>query len=199
MGVDMILYYFLMGAFSRRWYGGALEKIPVLNNRALQTGFMIGLFLNIYVADWHNWFWPLVISLWLQFEFWSRGHGCCFDLGNGGKPDEATIARYEQCWYHKPCDWLAKKRFFGYYSTRYDFMYMTLRYTCPMIPLMFLDWRYFLVGNAAAPIYLFCWDLYNSNLWPEKLPSWANSPTKWAEMIYGGVVYASCYALGGLN
>lgn len=32
---------------------------------------------------------------------------------------------------------------------------MTLRYTCPMIPLMFLDWRYFLVGNAAAPIYLF--------------------------------------------
>ena len=195
----MILYYFLMGAFSRRWYGGALEKIPVLNNRALQTGFMIGLFLNIYVADWHNWFWPLVISLLLQFEFWSRGHGCCFDLGNGGKPDEATIARYEQRWYHKPCDWLAKKRFFGYYSTRYDFMYMTLRYTCPMIPLMFLDWRYFLVGNAAAPIYLFCWDLYNSNLWPEKLPSWANSPTKWAEIIYGGVVYASCYALGGLN
>lgn len=195
----MILYYFLIGAFSRRWYGGALEKIPVLNNRALQTGFMIGLFLNIYVADWHNWFWPLVISLWLQFEFWSRGHGCYFDLGNGGKPDEATIARYEQRWYHKPCDWLAKKRFFGYYSTRYDFMYMTLRYTCPMIPLMFLDWRYFLVGNAAAPIYLFCWDLYNSNLWPEKLPSWANSPTKWAEMIYGGVVYASCYALGGLN
>ena len=195
----MILYYFLMGAFSRRWYGGALEKIPVLNNRALQTGFMIGLFLNIYVADWHNWFWPLVISLWLQFEFWSLGHGCCFDLGNGGKPDEATIARYEQRWYHKPCDWLAKKRFFGYYSTRYDFMYMTLRYTCPMIPLIFLDWRYFLVGNAAAPIYLFCWDLYNSNLWPEKLPSWANSPTKWAEMIYGGVVYASCYALGGLN
>ena len=49
----MILYYFLMGAFSRRWYGGALEKIPVLNNRALQTGFMIGLFLNTYVADWH--------------------------------------------------------------------------------------------------------------------------------------------------
>lgn len=195
----MILYYFLIGAFSRRWYGGALEKIPVLNNRALQTGFMIGLFLNIYVADWHNWFWPLVISLWLQFEFWSRGHGYCFDLGNGGKPDEATIARYEQRWYHKPCDWLAKKRFFGYYSTRYDFMYMTLRYTCPMIPLMFLDWRYFLVGNAAAPIYLFCWDLYNSNLWPEKLPSWANSPTKWAEIIYGGVVYASCYALGGLN
>ena len=195
----MILYYFLMGAFSRRWYGGALEKIPVLNNRALQTGFMIGLFLNIYVADWHNWFWPLVISLWLQFEFWSRGHGCCFDLGNGGKPDEATIARYEQRWYHKPCDWLAKKRFFGYYSTRYDFMYMTLRYTCPMIPLMFLDMRNILVGNAAAPIYLFCWDLYNSNLWPEKLPSWANSPTKWAEIIYGGVVYASCYALGGLN
>ena len=188
-----------MGAFARRWYGGALEKIPVLNNRALQTGFMIGLFLNIYVADWHNWFWPFVISLWLQFEFWSRGHGCCFDLGNGGKPDEATIARYEQRWYHKPCDWLAKKRFFGYYSTRYDFMYMTLRYTCPMIPLMFLDWRYFLVGNAAAPIYLLCWDLHNSNLWPEKLPSWANSSTKWAEMIYGGVVYASCYALGGLN
>ncbi len=195
----MILYYFLIGAFARRWYGGALEKIPVLNNRALQTGFMIGLFLNIYVTDWHNWFWPLVISLWLQFEFWSRGHGCCFDLGNGGKPDEATIARYEQRWYHKPCDWLAKKRFFGYYSTRYDFMYMTLRYTCPMIPLMFLDWRYFLVGNAAAPIYLFCWDLYNSNLWPEKLPSWANSPTKLAEIISGGVVYSCCYLLGGLD
>lgn len=195
----MIIYYFLIGAFVRRWFGGALENIPVLKNRALQTGVMVGVFLGIYCTDWQNWFWPLVISLWLQFEFWSRGHGCCFDLGNGGYPGEETIKRYNERWYHKPCDWLAKKRFFSFYSVRYDFMYMTLRYTCPMIPLMFLDWRYFLVGNAAAPIYLFCWDLYNSDLWPSKLPAWANSPTKWAEMIYGGVVYASCYALGGLN
>lgn len=198
----MILYYFLMGAFARRWYGGALEKIPVLNNRALQTGFMIALFLPIYITDYRsyiNLLFAFGISLWIEFEFWSRGHGCAFDYGRGGYPNEETIKRYNERWYHYICDWMAKKEFYPYYDLGYDFTYMLLRYTCPMIPLMFLDWRYFLVGNAAAPIYLFCWDLYNSNLWPEKLPSWANSPTKWAEIIYGGVVYASCYALGGLN
>lgn len=107
----MIIYYFLIGAFARRWFGGALENIPVLKNRALQTGVMVGLFLGIYCTDWQNWFWPLIISLWLQFEFWSRGHGCCFDLGNGGYPSEETIKRYNERWYHKPCDWLAKKGF----------------------------------------------------------------------------------------
>lgn len=163
---------------------------------------MIALFLPIYITDYRsyvNLLFAFGISLWIEFEFWSRGHGCAFDLGNGGYPNEETIKRYNERWYHIPCDWLAEKRFFAYYSTRYDFMYMTLRYTCPMLPLMFIDWKYFLLGNSIAPIYLFCWDLSKSDLWPKNLPSWINSPTKLAEIISGGVVYSCCYLLGGLD
>lgn len=191
----MILYYFLMGAFSRRWYGGALEKIPVLNNRALQTGFMIGLFLNIYVADWHNWFWPLVISLWLQFQFWSRQHGVCFDLSRGGYPDETTLKRYNNYWWHIPCDWMADKGFYPYYGLGYDFTYMLLRYTCPMIPMMFFDWKYILIGLAISPIYLFCWEWYESKVFPKNIP-FVSRATQMAEVICGGLVFMGCYLLG---
>lgn len=197
----MIVVYFIIGAFARRWYGGMFpeKEHKILGNRGLQTVFLLGLFISIYLYDitnWRNWIGAIIISAWLQFQFWSRGHGCCFDLGRGGKPE--SVARYNERWYHKPCDWLFKVLGVSdyRYGFLYDFLYMNLRYTCPMVPLMLLDWRYILVGFSVTPIYAFCWTLYEKEPWLRPCPSWIDRPTKWAELLAGGIVYAGCYYLG---
>lgn len=188
----MVLLYAILGGFARRWYGGMFpdEEYKILGNRGLQTAFMCLLFLSIYLPSSSNWLVPMIITAWLQFQFWSRGHGCCFDIGHGGIPDEKMIKRYNERWYHIPCDWLSKKGCFPYYGTWYDFIYMTLRYTCPMIPMMIFDWRYILIGLSISFIYLFCWDF---NIKGNK--DWLNSPTKIAEIICGAIVYGGCYLL----
>lgn len=187
----MVLLYSILGAFARRWYGGALEAYKILKNRGLQTIFMCLLFMSIYLPASQNWLISIVKTAWLQFQFWSRGHGCCFDLGRGGIPDQKTVDRYNERWYHIPCDWLAKKCGFSYYGTIYDYCYMTLRYTCPMIPMMIFDWRYILIGLSISHIYLICWSF---NIKGKK--DWLNAPTKVAEIISGAVVYSGCYLLG---
>ena len=198
----MVVVYFILGAFARLWFGSDLEN-KILSNRGLQTAFMLLLFLTIYVQDYTNWIsWVvgIAISCWLQFQFFSRGHGCCFDLGRGGQPDAATLIRYNERWYHYPCDWLFEKVFkkadkkWGFL---YDFLYLMLRYTCPMIPMMILDWRYILVGLSIAPIYAFSITL-------QERESWIFDENKWywrrgwslAEILSGGVTYAGCYLLG---
>lgn len=194
----MWIVYFILGAFARRWYGGALEDYKILKNRGLQTIFMIGLFLSIYVKEADSvisWIVATIITGWLQFQFWSRGHGCCFDIGRGGYPTQETVNRYNERWYHKPCDWLAEKRFFSYYGIGYDFVYMTLRYTCPMIPMMIFDWKYILIGLSVRTVYAICWEWYESLVWKFN-KSWCNSATNLAEIICGGIVYAGCYVLG---
>lgn len=182
------MIYAILGAFARRWYGGALEIYKILKNRGVQTAFMIGLFLTIYLRA-YNWIVSTIITSWLQFQFWSRGHGCCFDMGRGNKKEE-TIKRYQERWYYIPCDWLSEKLGFEKYGIMYDFCYMTLRYTCPMLPMMFLDWRYILIGLSISFIYLICWTF---NLKGKK--EWLNAPTKIAELISGAVVYYGCYIL----
>ena len=177
----MVLLYMILGAIARRIYGGACENIPILKNRGVQTAFMMLLFLSIYFP--YKWYITLVIVCWLQFQFWSRGHGCAFDLGFGGYPTPEIIKRYNERWYHIPCDWLAEKGCFSYYATTYDFCYMTLRYTCPMIPMMYFDWRYILIGLSISFIYLFFWSFG------------FKKPTEWAEIVSGAVVYSGCYLL----
>lgn len=66
-----------------------------------------------------------------------------------------------------------------------------------MLPMMIFDWRYILVGLSIAPIYAFSVTL-------EERESWIFENKKWywrrgwslAELLSGGVVYASCYVLG---
>lgn len=193
----MWLVYFILGAFLRRWYGGALENYKILRSRGVQTVAMIGAFLSIYVTDihdWKNWLVAIAISCWLQWQFWSRGHGCCFDMGYGGYPNEEIKKRYNERWYHIPCDWLAEKRFFSYYGVDYDYFYMRLRYGCPMILMMFFDWKYILIGLAIANIYLRCWQWYNSTVWIKNIPFVGNA-TQMAEVISGGLVYMGCYLI----
>lgn len=196
----MGVIYFILGAFARRWYGGMFpdEEYKILGNRGVQTAFMLALFMSIYTTNftsWENWLLDVIISCWLQFQFWSRGHGCCFDIGRGKEPTEEIIKRYNERWYHIPCDWLADKGFFSYYGKGYDFVYMTLRYTCPMIPMMYFDWKYILIGLAVRSIYAICWEWYESKVWKFNKP-WCNSATNLAEIICGGLVYLGCYLLG---
>lgn len=187
----MIFVYFILGAFARRWFGGAF-KTGIMSNRGLQTTFMILLFLSIFIKElsYVSIISAIIISLWLQFQFWSRGHGACFDMGRDEKPSEETIKRYNERWYHKPVDYLVKNK----YGFLYDFIYMALRYACPMIPLMIIDWKFILIGLFVSPVYSFCWNLKDrENYIFENKPDWINSPTKLAEIIYGGFVYSMMY------
>lgn len=192
----MIVVYFLLGALARVWYGA--DHLPSFwQNRGVQTAFMLGLFLSIYVDlpfNWVNFILAVVVTCWLQFQFWSRGHGICIDVGDSTVVSENDIKRYEDRWYHKVCDKLLPDHKYGYL---YDFFYLTLRYTMPMLPMMIFDWRYILVGLSIAPIYVF------SNELAEREP-WVFANQKWwwrrgwslAEILAGGVTYAACYLLG---
>lgn len=190
----MWLIYAVLGGFARRWFGGMFDGRKILGNRGLQTAFMCLLFMSIYLPASQNWLLSIIITAWLQFQFWSRGHGCCFDIGRGDYPTPEMIKRYNERWYHYPCDWLADKRFFSYYGIGYDFCYMTLRYTCPMIPMMILDWKYILIGLSVRTVYAICWEWYESTVWKFK-KTWCKNATELAEIISGAVVYGGCYLL----
>lgn len=197
----MTIFYFLLGAFLRRWYGGCLEAYKILCNRGVQTICMLAVFMSIYLFDlssWQNWLGAAIVSCWLQFQFWSRGHGACFDIGRG-TPSEETIRRYNERWYHVPTDWLFDEVFKvpgNKYGFMYDFIYMSLRYTCPMVPMMLIDWRYILIGMAVSPIYAICWTLYERDPWifDNRIP-FVNGPTNLAEKIVGGLVFGGCFWL----
>lgn len=193
------MIYFILGAFARRWYGGLFTDLNIkfLTSRGLQSVFMIGLFMSIYVTNpqsWQNWVIAAVVSSWLQFQFWSRAHGCVMDSGRGTSPD---ILRYNERWYHYPCDWVFKKLGVSdyRYGFLYDLMYMSLRYACPMIPMMIFDWRYILIGLSVAPVYAFCWTLWEKEPWARFNQKWLDNPTKWAEIIVGGIVFYGCYLI----
>ena len=210
----MAVSYFILGGFARLWIGSDLES-KIWGNRGLQTAFMLALFLSIYVYDptnWISWVVGVAISCWLQFQYFSRGHGCCFDVGRGGQPDAATLIRYNERWYHYPCDWLFEKVFkkpTEKWGFLYDFLYLTLRYTCPMLAFSLVlyvlslfgicepKWDYIWVGFSIAPIYAFSISL-------EEHEPWIFNKNKWywrrgwslAEILSGGVTYSACYVVG---
>lgn len=192
------LLYFLLGSFLRRWFGGMLNDIKVLGNRGLQTACMLLTFLSIYLTDYHDWkSWVIAISIscWLQFEEISRGHGACFDIGRWDI-DDSLVKRYNNRWYHIPCDYCVKKGYFAQYGVVYDFMYMTLRYTTPMIPMAFFDSRYLILGFGVSCIYALCWELYEWKPNVFKKVWFISGPTQLAECLWGGWFFAGCYWIG---
>lgn len=199
----MIVVFACLGAFLRLWFGSDLDN-KILSNRGLQTVCMILLFFACFYdtsfTTWEKWLVVTVVVCWLQFQFWSRGHGCCFDLGRGGRPDAATLIRYNERWYHIPCDFLFEKVFnqpFKKYGFLYDFFYLTLRYTCPMLPMMIFDWHYILVGLSIAPVYAFCVTLQERENWIfDQNKWWWRRGWSLAEILSGAIVYESCYVLG---
>lgn len=191
----MILLMFFLGALARVWYGA--DGLPkLLQNRGLQTVYMMLLFVACFYDNysWQNWCVVLAVVCWLQFQFWSRGHGCCFDVGRDVNPTADTIDRYDDRWYYKVCDKLLPNHKYGFL---YDFFYLMLRYTCPMIPMMIFDWRYILVGLSIAPIYAFSITLGERESWIFEKQKWYwRRAWSLAEILSGGVVYSSCYMLG---
>lgn len=216
MGLFYTAVFFVLGAFGRVWFGSDLEN-KILGNRGLQTVYMMLLFVLCFYRANMTWIeWVLIIPpvCWLQFQFWSRGHGCCFDIGRDEQPDCATLLRYNERWYHIPCDWLFEKVFkrpeekWGYL---YDLMYMTLRYTCPMVALsVYLwvlswfgfynaEWRFVWVGFSISFIYAFSVSMEELEFWIfEKKTWWWRRGWSLAEILSGGVVYSSCYLLGDI-
>lgn len=197
MQILKFIIYCVWGGFLRRWFGGACESIFILKNRGVQTLFMILTFLSIYLTDykdWKDWIFALTVSCWLQFIFWSIGHGPGFDEGRGEYPNEETIKRYQKYYLNVIPDWFADKGFYSYYGVGYDFTWMFVRYTFPMIPMAFLNWHYLLIGMSISPIYLFCWEWYESSVWlfTEK---WRSKATEEAEILSGAIVYGGCYLI----
>lgn len=182
----------LAGGFLRRLFGGGWKEVPLLSGRGVQTVLMVagmGLCLGL---DMSNIALGIPILFWLQFQFWSRGHGCCFDLGRGGEPDSKTVERYKERWYHYPLDWFYARVGAKPYDFCYDFLYMFLRYSCPMllVAIVLKDPMWLLVGLPIANIYAFCWSLFELSPWVANvLPSPFNRSTALAEFFSGFWVF----------
>nr|DAK74323.1 MAG TPA: hypothetical protein [Caudoviricetes sp.] len=183
------LFYGVVMAFWRRWLGGGFaEKHKWLGWRGLQAIAGICLMIPVFLYQfdsWLNWIIAIVLAVYLYAQFWSRGHGACFDIGRDKKPSVSTVVRYNERWYHIPCDYLLPQHKYGFV---YDFLYMTLRYTCPLLPLALLDCRFLLIGLCVSPIYAFCHSLSERESWLfVNMPEWLNKPVKWAELAAGFV------------
>lgn len=195
----MRLFYFIWGAFLRLWFGSDDLKPKILQNRGIQTFFMLSTFIFIFKPDdlhnWVGWVRSLVISCWLQFQYFSRGHGPAIDTGYDKNPSEDTKRRYDERWYHWVCDKLLSNHKYGF---AYDCLWLLLRYGCPMLITAILAWNhlYIYLGIIVPFIYVF------SNTLQREEP-WIFDPNKWywrrgwslAEILLGGTTYLGCYVL----
>jgi hypothetical protein len=193
----MVLLFAVLGAIARLWYGA--DDLPKFwQNRGVQTVYMLALFAAIYlpgVTDWLSLGVALFTICWLQFQYWSRGHGVAIDTGDG-QPD---VKRYEDRWYHKVCDKLLPNNKYGF---AYDNLYLALRYGCPMVVAAIVNLQpgLILIGLSIPFIYTFANELQ------EREP-WLFDDSKWywrrgwslAEMLSGAVTYGGCYFLTKLS
>ena len=206
----LTLFCIIFCSFWRRWFGGGFKNTWLGNNRAVQCivfilTMILCIFMEIKIIDsqlssFSKIFLFLTIiafSVLSYCQFWARGHGSCFDIGRG-KPDETTIKRYNARWYHIPCDKLLKDHKYGFL---YDFLYMGLRYTMPMIliyllgliPLCFgfskpiFSIHLVIIGLLISPIYAFCWTLYENESWFFQKYWSVVGPTNLAEYLAGGI------------
>lgn len=209
-----LIYTILYGiwwGFLRRWFGGLFseDKHKFLSNRGLQTIFMMAsLFPVLYICTHNTFFISLIyeilytsiLTAWIQFQFWSRGHGCILDMGRNKNPD---ITRYDR-WYADLLDYIWDKgkdlktryTFFNKllknwsckkYGYSYDISYTLLRYTCPMLLTSILMHSYIptIIGLFSAPTYEACHRYYEKHNYKWMSYQGLNAPHKLAEIIYG--------------
>lgn len=202
-----IIFWFIYGAIGRVWFGA--DHLPkILQNRGLQTAYMLCGLMAIYCPHPFNWVGAvlaLAVSCWIQFQYFSRGHGVAIDVGDDKNPSDDTIRRYKERWYYNACEYLFDKVFKRpdrKYGFLYDFIYLTLRYGCPMLVMSIFHWHYAILGLSIPFVYTTCNKL-------QKEESWVFDCNKWwwrrgwslAEILTGGLTYATCYEykLGWLN
>lgn len=186
----LALFNGLLWGFLRRWFGGALENYSFWRSRGVQTVAMMMVLLPWFIkpgCGWVCYCFALGITCWLQFVEISAGHGMVFDVSRGGNPeDEKSQNRYKGMWGYKLiCKLIPEAYHFGFL---FDFSLLTIRYTLPMLPLAVLSWGYVLIGLSVAPIYAFCWALFEHESWIiKKIPSFMRWPTQLAEFLWGFV------------
>lgn len=151
-----ILYTIFMGAW-RDSFGKNGWDLPIYHYRVVQH---IVAFLATAGICWYkdlSWYWCLLVALWIQIE-WAIGHGPCYDLGKGGKPDKKMIQRYEKMLGCK----LLYKVFpeSQWYGPEFDFCLLAIRYTYPLIPICWLFNPVFmtlgLVITSLYALYRYC-------------------------------------------
>lgn len=145
------LYAILMGAW-RDSFGKNGWDLPIYHNRVVQhiVAFCMTFLLCLFVKAL-DWYWGLWISTWIQIE-WALGHGACFDLGKGGKPDEKMLKRYEKMvGYKLLCKIFPEKEWYGF---GFDFILLSIRYTYPLIPIcLFFNPVFMTLGLGIAGLY----------------------------------------------
>ena len=145
-----LLYAILMGAW-RDSFGKNGWDLPGYHVRFIQH--IVAFLMTCTICWWKDlaWYWCLWVSLWIQIE-WALGHGPCFDVGTGGKPDEKLLKRYEKMvGYKLLCKIFPENE---WYSFGFDFILLAIRYTYPIIPICFLFNPVFLtLGLIIASLY----------------------------------------------
>ena len=197
----MVLLFAVLGAIARLWYGA--DDLPKFwQNRGVQTVYMLALFAAIYLPGATGWL-SLGVALfticWLQFQYWSRGHGVAIDTGDDDNPSEDTKRRYAERWYYKVCEKLLSDHRYGF---AYDNLYLALRYGCPMAVAAAVNLQpgLILIGLSIPFIYTFANEL-------QEREAWLFDDSKWywrrgwslAEMLSGAVTYGGCYFLTKLS
>lgn len=159
----MIILNGIWWALLRAWYGGQFKNTVLGNHRGIQTVVMLVSMLPLFIWNFNNWYSIAIgsaLALWVQFQFWSRGHGPAFDIGTDKNPSEGTIDRYDDRWFDKICKKLVPEDL--WYTREYDMLWMLLRYTCPMIPLSFISPWYLLCGIVVPFIYDYSWKKFGT-------------------------------------
>ena len=189
----LILVFGTFFGVLRRWYGG-YDFFGYKARRWLKTIIMMmTMIAEFYIAaslkhvEMTKEFWIIssVITVWLMIEYWSRAHGPAFDCARGTIITEEMIKRYNEFWYHHIPDFIFKKAKYGY---GYDTMWLALRYTLPVLPLMLIDVNFFWVGFLVAPIYAYSWSLYDfdgQKVFPILGLKWIDYATNLGEVLTG--------------
>lgn len=182
----------LLFAVWRRIYGeGSLKG--AIGNRFFQS--IAGIFLCFpfflkYVEFPFNIYFSLAISCWLIFQFWSRAIGEVLDCGESTTQKASAYGR----WFRIPLDWiydkLGKQKYTGYY----DWWYMLVRYTLPLIPLCFLNINYIWAGILSSPIYWLCKFLFRKGILPRTHSVWFDDYKNYAEVVHG-FVFGLCVGI----
>lgn len=198
----MVIFSISFNLIWRRWYGGGFEHTLLGNVRGVQCAvYLIATFFMAYFLKpldiwWYNILFAVIFSVYTYCQFWARGHGACFDVGRG-QVDERIIKRYNERWYHIPCDFILKEHKYGFL---YDFIYMGLRYTMPLVGLylvakimplfglpLLIKPEIILLGVSISPIYAFNWTLSEREHWLFEKHWSISGPTNLSEYVAGAV------------
>lgn len=198
----------VLGGIGRRWFGSDLTHW-FWSNRGVQTIFLMCCEAWVFWPKEYTWkhiLLSVVLVAWVQFQYWSRGHGAPADIGRDENPSENTIRRYNERWYHWVCDRIVPQAY--WYGFLYDFIYMALRYGCPMLGVSLILWAgsYFdlcapcwwwpVLGLAEAGIYAFGQSLYERETWLFQTGRWwFVRGWDFAELVGGFNTFAAGYLL----